>query len=78
MYIRERNEGFDSLLGSSSLAPGEEYRMSIIEIRELIALEGERRRQLGELARRQVDHDWSLSSDLPKSSEDEPKAREEA
>jgi len=52
--------------------------MSIIEIRELLVQEGERRRQLGLLARRQVDSDWNLSSDLPKSSQDEPKAREEA
>ena len=52
--------------------------MSIIEIQELLTQEGERRRQLGLLARRQVDHDWNLSSDPPKSSEDEPKAREEA
>jgi hypothetical protein len=52
--------------------------MSIIEIQELIAQEGERRRRLGLLARRQVDHDWNLSSDPPQSSKDEPKAREEA
>ena len=52
--------------------------MSIIEIRELLIDEGERRRRLGLLARRQVDHDWNLSFDAPKSSEDEPKAREEA
>ena len=52
--------------------------MSIIEVRELIAQEGERRRQLGLLARRQIDADWDLSSGPPKSSADEPKAREEA
>ena len=51
--------------------------MSIIEVQELLAQEGERRRRLGLLARRQIDADWKLSS-LPKSSEDEPKAREEA
>jgi len=52
--------------------------MSIIEIQELLAREGERRRQLGLLARRQVDGDWNLGSGLPNSSKDEPKAREEA
>jgi len=52
--------------------------MSIIEIRELLVQEGERRRRLGLLARRQVDDDWEPDFDPPKSSEDEPKAREEA
>jgi len=52
--------------------------MSIIEIQELLIQEGERRRRLGLLARRQVDDDWNLSSGPPKFSEDEPKAREEA
>jgi hypothetical protein len=52
--------------------------MSIMEIRELLVDEGERRRRLGLLARRQVDDDWNLGFDPPKSSQDEPKAREEA
>jgi hypothetical protein len=50
--------------------------MSITDIQELLIHEGERRRRLGVLARRQVDDDWDLSFSAPKSSEDEPKARE--
>ena len=52
--------------------------MSIVEIQELLAREGEWRRRLGLLVRRQMDDDWNLASGPPKSSEDEPKAREEA
>jgi hypothetical protein len=52
--------------------------MSIVEIQELLIHEGERRRRLGLLVLRQVDDDCDPGFDPPKSSEDEPKAREEA
>ena len=48
--------------------------MSIIEIQELLIDEGERRRRLGALARRQVDDDWDLSSNPPGSAQTERKA----
>jgi hypothetical protein len=55
---------------------GRGTEMSIMDIQELLIHEGERRRQLGLLARRQVDDDWDLSFNPPRSSEDEPRARE--
>jgi len=48
--------------------------MSIKEIREFLIDEGDRRRRLGLLARRQVDDDWAPNLNAPKSSGDEPKA----
>jgi hypothetical protein len=45
--------------------------MGIAEIQELLAREGERRRHLGLLLRRQIDDDWNLASGPPKSEEDE-------
>jgi len=51
--------------------------MSIVEIREFLIVEGERRRRLGLLARRQLDDDWDLTSNPSESSEGELKAIED-
>ena len=54
-----------------------ENGMSIVEIREFLIVEGERRRRLGLLARRQLDDDWDLTSNPSESSEGELKAIED-
>jgi len=54
-----------------------ECSMSIVEIREFLVAEGERRRRLGLLARRQLDDDWDLRSNPSESSEGELKAIED-
>ena len=51
--------------------------MSISDIRQFLIAEGERRRQLGLLARRQLDDDWDLTSNPSQSSEGELKAIED-
>jgi len=51
--------------------------MSIVEIQELLAQEGERRRRLGLLVRCQVEEDWDLRSSSSQAPEAELRALED-